>query len=511
MQRKKTTMNRIALILATVLSLAFTQVTAQDFDKGVAAFSAGKFKSAAREFIQLADAEYGDVIAQLYLAVIFERGLGTVPQNYEQAFKYYQMAAENGNHISIGALGRMYLYGYGVPQDHTKALDWLRKGRESTELSSGNVEYNLSVMYKNGWGVPKDHKKAFELAKQGADLGNNEAKGYLGKLYTYGYGTAEDYTKAVEWLRKGLGGWYGVAEYNLSVMHRNGWGVPKDHKKAFELAYQAAKAGHADAQNALGANYQKGTGVSQDYVLMQMWYIIAEQNGNELAVSNRKFNTRKLTSSDLSKAKIMAKECMSSGYKKCQLQLSNDNIDLYDGMDDKLSSKSLLEGAGYGLLYVDLDEGVFEQTQTNFKEFVGAECSKVVSELKKTEGSNSFMLMMNNFYTRSGGTIVEANHSTFVLDDCVFKMKANGVPESIAKKSCKDMGSTSNMEILDRNDDGLVTYLQAAPNAAKETLSYDNLDIGLVSSRLTFTKQQIDDWGAPKYQDSDLIVCVISE
>ena len=155
------------------------------------------------------------------------------------------MAAENGNHISIGALGRMYLYGYGVPQDHTKALDWLRKGRESRELSSGNVEYNLSVMY------------------------------------------------------------------------RNGWGVPKDHKKAFELAYQAAKAGHAYAQNALGANYQQGTGVSQDYVLMQMWYIIAEQNGNELAVSNRKFNTRRITSSDLSKAKIMAKECMSSGYKKC--------------------------------------------------------------------------------------------------------------------------------------------------------------------------------------------------
>ena len=39
--------------------------------------------------------------------------------------------------------------------------------------------------------------------------------------------------------------------------------------------------------------------------------------------------------------------------------------------DDKLSSKSLLEGTGYGLLNVDLDEGVFSQTQINFKEFMG--------------------------------------------------------------------------------------------------------------------------------------------
>ena len=42
-------MNRITLILATVLSLAFTQVTAQDFNKGAKAAQAGDFTTTLNE------------------------------------------------------------------------------------------------------------------------------------------------------------------------------------------------------------------------------------------------------------------------------------------------------------------------------------------------------------------------------------------------------------------------------------------------------------------------------
>ena len=39
-------MNRITLILATVLSLAFTQVSAQDYNKGLEAYKAGDYATA---------------------------------------------------------------------------------------------------------------------------------------------------------------------------------------------------------------------------------------------------------------------------------------------------------------------------------------------------------------------------------------------------------------------------------------------------------------------------------
>ena len=42
-KQQDTIMNRITLILATVLSLAFTQVTAQDLGKGLDAYAAGDY------------------------------------------------------------------------------------------------------------------------------------------------------------------------------------------------------------------------------------------------------------------------------------------------------------------------------------------------------------------------------------------------------------------------------------------------------------------------------------
>ena len=42
-------MNRIKLVLATVLSLAFAPVAAQDFAKGMAAYQSADFKTALEE------------------------------------------------------------------------------------------------------------------------------------------------------------------------------------------------------------------------------------------------------------------------------------------------------------------------------------------------------------------------------------------------------------------------------------------------------------------------------
>ena len=61
-KQQDTIINRITLTLATVLSLAFTQVTAQDFNKGMEAYKADDFASALKEFKPLA--EQGNAEAQ---------------------------------------------------------------------------------------------------------------------------------------------------------------------------------------------------------------------------------------------------------------------------------------------------------------------------------------------------------------------------------------------------------------------------------------------------------------
>ncbi len=55
--------------------------------------------------------------------------------------------------------------------------------------------------------------------------------------------------------------------------------------------------------------------------MAHMWYNIGSANGSangsDCGVENRDNIAKKMTSEDISKAQVMARECMSSNYKKC--------------------------------------------------------------------------------------------------------------------------------------------------------------------------------------------------
>jgi len=68
-------------------------------------------------------AEQGDAAAQYYLAVAYERGYG-VPQDYQEAMKWFRMAAEQGHAKAQCRLGEMHYDSQGVPQDYIQAHMW---------------------------------------------------------------------------------------------------------------------------------------------------------------------------------------------------------------------------------------------------------------------------------------------------------------------------------------------------------------------------------------------------
>ena len=87
-------MSRLTLALATMLSfMAFTPVSAQDFQKGVAAYNAGDYTTALQEWPPLA--EQGLAEAQSSHLVLYEIGKG-VPQDNVMAHMWYKLAAANG-------------------------------------------------------------------------------------------------------------------------------------------------------------------------------------------------------------------------------------------------------------------------------------------------------------------------------------------------------------------------------------------------------------------------------
>ena len=78
------------LVLAVLMTLS-SPVAAQDFQKGLAAFNAGDFAAALREWTPLA--EQGLTAAQYNLGIMYANGQGVL-QDYKDAVKWCRLAAK---------------------------------------------------------------------------------------------------------------------------------------------------------------------------------------------------------------------------------------------------------------------------------------------------------------------------------------------------------------------------------------------------------------------------------
>lgn len=133
-------MKRNTLALATILSLAFTQVTAQDYNKGLKAYKAGDFVKAFKEFKPLA--EQGNVDAQFEVGFAYYYGQGVL-KDYAKGLKWSQMAAKQGNRKAQSILGSIYADGKGVLKDNLTAHMWYNISSANEHLYAGEFRDKL--------------------------------------------------------------------------------------------------------------------------------------------------------------------------------------------------------------------------------------------------------------------------------------------------------------------------------------------------------------------------------
>ena len=81
----------------------------------------------------------------------FQRG------DYALAAQLLRPFAEKEDAKAQGDLGRLYDMGQGVPQDAQEALKWYRKAAEQGLVQA---QFNLGMMYHKGQGVPQDFIRA---------------------------------------------------------------------------------------------------------------------------------------------------------------------------------------------------------------------------------------------------------------------------------------------------------------------------------------------------------------
>lgn len=243
----------------------------------------------------------GQAQAQRAMGDRYAHGDG-VAQNWFEACRWYDLAAQQGDAVAQCALAACYASGQGVKKDMARAFIWFEK---AAAQNLPQAQWNLGELYATGLdGVPADAKRATQLCKRAANAGFAPASATLGALFAH----AKKHDRAIQW-------WTLAAEqgdlealFNLGQAHRLGLGVAKDEAKAFEFMLKAAQGGVAAGQSRVGLAYATGEGAALDPIEACKWFELAALRGDKAAAANRERARKSLGSAQLAEVDRRVRE-----------------------------------------------------------------------------------------------------------------------------------------------------------------------------------------------------------
>lgn len=124
-------------------------------------------------------AEKGRVDAMHSIAHTHLYGIAGVARDYDEAFKWFTRAAQNGCPQAMYHLGLCNAEGYGTRKDPKKAADWYKK---SAARGDEDAEYRVGLCYETGAGVKQDAQEALAWYRQAASHGQPDAAAKVREL-----------------------------------------------------------------------------------------------------------------------------------------------------------------------------------------------------------------------------------------------------------------------------------------------------------------------------------------
>ena len=131
------------LLVCILFVFLGTNVSAQDYNKGLEAAQAGDFAAALKEWLPLA--EQGDAAAQFNLGLMYDKGDGVL-KDFSEALKWYRLSAEQGQAPAQRNLGVMYEFGNGVLQDKLTAHMWYNIASANGHKKAGELRNKLAAL-----------------------------------------------------------------------------------------------------------------------------------------------------------------------------------------------------------------------------------------------------------------------------------------------------------------------------------------------------------------------------
>ncbi|HEY5330996.1 MAG TPA: tetratricopeptide repeat protein [Acidobacteriaceae bacterium] len=120
---------------------------------------------------------------------LYNRSLRMVDDNEAEAFRLNELAAHEGMHDAVLAMGWFYLNGVGVPEDENEAYKWYRKSARQGDaralFSLGQIAYWKS-----------DFAAALTWFTRAEDKQHHRSQFWLGKMYWRGNGVPQNRKRA---------------------------------------------------------------------------------------------------------------------------------------------------------------------------------------------------------------------------------------------------------------------------------------------------------------------------
>jgi localization factor PodJL len=137
----------------------------------------------------------GDPTAAYEIGVRFAEGKG-VAQNFDEAAKWYDRAAQAGVVPAIFRLGTFYEKGMSVKKDADIAR---RYYMQAAERGNAKAMHNLAVLDADGGGKGANYKSAAQWFRKAADRGVADSEFNLGILYARGIGVEQNLAESFKW------------------------------------------------------------------------------------------------------------------------------------------------------------------------------------------------------------------------------------------------------------------------------------------------------------------------
>ncbi len=190
---------------------------------------------------------------------LYNRGVDAYENGfYEDAVKFYSIAAEFGHRGAQCNLGYLYQNGLGCEKNDRYAVHYYRR---AAEAESGMAELNLALCYLRGeGGLPYDYRAANEL------LLRAEAHGATGARDTYDRNMSQKKKKLAQ----------RIFAISCIALRRGG---QEELADVIRFRQIAAAMGNGRAMFALGCHYEFGFGVPANEKTASAWYTRAYAAG----------------------------------------------------------------------------------------------------------------------------------------------------------------------------------------------------------------------------------------